>query len=261
MQNTAWLVRDVAFPLAESGAAAGFDLDGIDSRTRERSDPPTCEEVMNDYRPTLDVPIHGVDNIGQGLITTGEGFFTDRTFDGELDAAIQAGRLRWALRLGTLAAGVDSSIPIELLVVDDAETIALDPDGRPAPNQTLRAHVIATTEARVSGASAWGAASNSEPLERALFLLPFQDFRLGAIGIEVHTTLSLRAQIGGSFSVESLVDALIDETTLTDADRDGSRLIFQSVADIDPSAMNPTRCERVSAGFELDAVPAELVVE
>lgn len=257
--GSTWLVRDVSFPMAVDQAAPGFDLDGIDSRGSRSHE--TCEEIADDYAPTLDAPITGVDNIGQALIRDGEGL-GESTFDGELDEAITMGRLRWAIRAGDLVEDPEAGMLIELLMIDPAEAIALDSDGKPAAGQRLHARVVAGADARVSGSVAWGEASTIATLESSIFLLPFEDFRLGAIGIDASAGTRLRAQIGGSFSVDALAQTLVDVSPmLTDDDLEDSRIIFRAVADLDPQADSPTRCQRVSVGFELEAVPAELVVD
>lgn len=259
--DTTWLVRDVSFPVAASGATPGFDLDGIDSDA-EDNPRETCEERQADYEPTLDIPITGVDDIGQGLVTIGEQSVPGHTFDGDLEIAVRNGVIRWALRVGPLSADREPLVTIDLFLVDPAETIGLDADGRPAADQTLRARLVATTQARVSGSAAWGAAANTEPLApNRVFLMPLPEYRLGAMGIEAINSARLRAQIGGSFSVDALADALLFEAMLPVTDRDDALFIFQYVADIDPRAEDPLACERVSAAFELEAVPVVLVIE
>jgi hypothetical protein len=258
--GSTWLVRDVSFPRAMDHAAPGFDLDGIDSTDRSLPHD-TCEQIARDYAPTLDAPITGVDNIGQGLIQYGEDL-GESTFDGELDEAIAMGRLRWAIRVGDLVEDPEAGVLIELLLIDPAETIALDADGKPAAGQTLHAHVVAGADARVSGSVAWGEASTIATLESSLFLLPFEDFRLGGIGVDAIASTRLRAQIGGSFSVDALAQTLVDVSPmLTDDDVEASRTVFREVADLDPRADSPTTCQRVSVGLELDAIPAELVID
>jgi hypothetical protein len=262
LENTTWLVRDVSFPPAVMGEAAGFDLDHFDSDEDERSDPPTCEEIVNDLFPSLDAPFTGVDNSGQALISTAEDLVPGRTFDGDLDSAMAAGRLRWAIRVGAIVDEADTFVDLELLLVEAGEDIALDAEGRRAEGQTLRAHTVARTRALVSGFAAWGDAVTAEPLDGGpVFLLPFEEMRLGAIGIEAVDASHLRAQIGGSFSLERLVELTALEAMLNESDTEGARTIFRAVADIDPDPENVRDCRRISAGFELEAVPAVLVTE
>jgi hypothetical protein len=93
-------------------------------------------------------------------------------------------------------------------------------------------------------------------------LLPFDDFLLGAVGIAAQPEATrLHANIGGSFSVDALVDATERDVALTPDDAELIPLVFQAVADLVPSAADPLVCERISVGLGLDAVPVELIVE
>jgi hypothetical protein len=254
-EDTAWLVHRVRFAQRPSGTqlVAGFDLDGVDTQELSSSE---CERGERDYASSLDSSITGVDNAGQSLISAGEMLFPDSpTFQEALDAAVGEGRVRWAIRLGELDA--DDKLAIEFLVIDEGQTIALDPaDGLPAAGQALSATVAADTDADVRGATAWGVSLPSDPIGDAdVFLLPFADFRLAAVGVRAAGVPALTAQIGGTFSVDALSELAVRVGMGSPSDEALARMIFEMVADLGPSAEDPRTCERVSVGFELDLVP------
>jgi hypothetical protein len=264
IQGTSWMVRRVTFRRAgeeysASGArlSAGFDLDGIDSTRPDVAG--NCEEYSTDYASELDPELVGVDNAGGGLISVGEDL-AGGTFADALDEAVKEGRLRWALRVGELADD-DSRIELEVFAVDAGESVTFDGEGFPAAGQRLRARRIASTSALVRRSVAWGRADSMElTADGEVMLLPFDDFRLGAVGIAAQPEATrLYANIGGSFSVDALADVAVRDLSPDDAV--SARFAFDAVADLVPSAADPQVCERISVGFGLDAVAVELIVE
>jgi hypothetical protein len=271
-EGHAFLIRRVTFSEAVmaptstvSYVAAGLDLDGMDSGEGSLARGDTCEAIQEDYVSTADPVITGVDNAGQSLIRTAE-MLTDEgsTFQGRFDEAMQEGRIRWAVRIGGLpAARPLRELTLEVYEIAPDETLAFDVDGFPASGQTLRARRVATATATVSGEVAFGLVDAPTGLEVLgdpdIFLLPFADFRLAGVSVSTfHDALTLNGQLGGSFSIDDLIARTNElapeiESTL--------RSIFESVADLEPSAAEPSVCDRVSVGFGFDAVPVELVVE
>jgi hypothetical protein len=262
IEDTSWLVTHLTFEPAVNGpgerrTAAGFDLDNFDSSPEIRR-PSTCDGSPVDFVSPLDPELTGVDNAGQELIGLGEDLLVDRTFQGELDRAAAEGRLRFAFRVGSVAA--DGSVPLELLVIEPGQTIEVDRlTGRALPNQNLRAHVAASAPASVRGSLAWAEAETTEPLvDGHLALLPFGDLRTSAFGIAaLSLTDRITGNLGGSFSVDGLIaTGVIDAPPYAEGD---FRFIFEMFADVDPLPGDPDTCQRISVGFAFDAVPVAIV--
>lgn len=237
----------------------GLDLDGQDSELIERAN--DCEEAFRDYTASFDRRLSGIDNAGQAVITTGEGLLGGLTFQGELDAAIADGRIRWAIGIGEpLDDGPFSTVPVRFYVIDAGEVIATR-GGRPIAGQTLRGRVVATLDASIAGSTAFGVTRT--PVAGVgggdVHLLPLDDLGLGGIALVAgSSTDSLSGAIGGSFSIDDLVSVTARVAMVSARDVEGARLIFEEIADLDPSAADPRTCERVSVGFGFQAVPVTL---
>lgn len=261
IEGTSWLVRRVTFSegndRGDYHTAAGFDLDGFDSTVFGMTEAARCNEFQPDHHSELDLGLTGIDNAGASLITLGEQL-TESRFADSLDQAVQEGSLRWALRVGALSES-EERIELELFVIEAGETLAFDADGMPAPGQRLGARRVAQTSALVRRSVAWGRTdSRALTVDGEVLLLPFDDFQLGAFGVEAQPTADLLyANLGGSFSVDALTAAAVRDTS--EAYAEPSQLAFEVAADLQPSALDPSVCERVSVGFGLDAVPVELV--
>lgn len=263
----AYMVRSVRFPSATEArrsAAPGLDLDSLDSGPGSLDDGADCQEFAQDFVSPLDSALSGIDNTGQGFIDTVEGIREGLpTFDEALAEASSDGRIRWVIRLGNLPTDDEAPpwLPIEVLLVDASEEIALDPMGRPAPGQALRATPVASVEAFVRRRVTWGAVA--EPLEIPfagdVYIFPFDRFRLGGVSIRARDDAAvIDANFGGSFAVDALVPHIAEyldapgiEPTL--------EAILESVADLDPTPGEPMFCERVSVGFDIEAVEVMLI--
>lgn len=254
-EDTTWLVRRVRFrPVdAETDLVAGFDLDRILSPLEP--EPQTCEEAVTDLVSSIDSSILGVDNAGQQLIGTAENLFGG-SFEEGLDTAVQEGRLSLAIGVGAI--DEEGKLELELLAVEDGQTIAVDADGFASAGQSLRVRSIASARADVRNGTAWANATTSDAIaDGDAYLLPLEDFELGAIGVRAAAVPAMSAQLGGSFSVEALAQLAVEVAMGGPGDLEGVRSIFFDVSDIEPQAEDPYRCDRVSVGFELDLVEME----
>lgn len=257
-EGRAYLINRVTFGRA-GVSAAGLDIDGRDSGFGE--DGPTCENFSEDFASSLDPRITGVDNNGQDLIVTGEQLDGDQTFQGELDAAVTEGRIRWAIAIGeAVDDGAFSTVRVTLHVIDADQAIETF-GGVPVADQSLSSRAVASFDLSVAGDVAFGevAVSGGELDAGDVFLLPFDDFSLRGIGLDASVGPDrLVGVLGGSFSVDALLDVTLRTAPGTDEIRDTLRTIFVGVADLQPSAEDPSVCERVSVGFGFEAVPVVL---
>ena len=148
---------------------------------------------------------------------------------------------------------------MELWAIDEAA--ATDHEGVPLPDQTLRAHRIARTEGSARDSVLWGYVDDEVDMEvsgQDVFLLPFDDFRLGGwAAVAGADSRVLSGHLAGSFSVDGLTEL---SAQLTGPEFSSVyRSVYESVADLRPSAEDPFTCERISVGFAFQAVPVELV--
>lgn len=263
LQNTSWLVRRVVLPTVDrsSTAAAGVDVDGVDSGLGDPSATGNCAAFGRDHVSSLAPRVRGIDAVLSTILDPlVEALEPGRTPQGDLDAAMAEGRIRWALHIGELDER-DESIEVDVMFVDEHPSIGAD--GQPLAGQVLRARSVSRREALSYGSSAF-ARTETEALAVTgrVSLLPLD--RLRVAGVLVSAELAdggLRAHLGGSFSVDALVEvAERDAPTFGAGPWLTSRWWYEGAADVQPSA-DPAICERVSVGFELEAVPVVLVVD
>lgn len=262
-EGRAFLIRELTLPPATDDAAAGLDLDGIDSRAGSPAPDASCEEYTRDFDSRAATGLVGVDNGGEGLVRLLDREAEGSTQRAALDDAVRAGRIRWAMRIGALPAeGPSFDLPIEVFVVDADQPLETDGDGLPAADQTLRARRVATVTASPSDVFAFGlvdAPSGLDVVDDDVLLLPFDDFRLGGVVVAPSADgRTLQGEIGGSFSAEAIA-ARGDE--IMPGLGDTLRSLLENIADLEPTPADPTRCQRLSFGFAFDAVPVELVEE
>lgn len=258
-QGTAWLVRRISFSRPVSGIAHGYDVDGVDSGDEPRGS--GCVDSAPDYASALHPSLTGIDDAGADLISTAESTF-GFSFAGELDGAVAEQRLRWAIRIGSLSSD-DSTLPIDLVEIDPDPAIVLDSGGLPAAGQSLRGSVITTSLATPEDSSAAGLATvHGLPVDGDVTLLPFSDFRLAGMVLDASVAESgtLFVDLGGSFSVEGLMLETMRVVMDPDGDFTFARMIYESVADLEPSEPGSSTCARISVGFALEAVPMELTI-
>lgn len=251
LQGTTWLVSRVIFET--EGYTPGVNIDGV---VTERVNPEQarCSD-RDDSAYALDPTLGGVDASGNTLLLLGNALDEDRSFQGDLDRAMAEGRISWGLRIGELDPDNQWALSMELLEVTDE--LVVGDGGRPVADQSVRARSLAQSTGIVRGSAALAFAIVAGlAVEGETYLLPFQDFRVGGWMIAVGESGQPEANLGGSFSVQALINAArevnreFDELTYHE--------IFQWAADIEPT-VDPNVCRRVSAGFHLDLVPAELL--
>jgi hypothetical protein len=277
IQNTSWLVVDVAIPPASprdlngDTFAAGFDLDRFDSGQGLERDG-SCDRMQPDHRSSLDRDLGGVDNALQSLIPTANSVhMPPGSVEEDLLGATRELRIRWALRVGALEEDEEgnASLPIEWVAIDPAAEIAVDLEGMPAAGQELEGTVIASTVAYVRRTDAWGRGFvQGLPVGGSeIPFLPFGEFWLAAFGIDARLASEgvLHGNLGGSFAVQALVDAVVRHVTLYVDEPETvagvARDVIEMAADLEPRAEAPASCARVSAGFTFQAVPLTLHAE
>lgn len=262
LQGTSWLVRRVTFEEPDRSmpqpSAAGYDVDQHDSDERVGSDG-TCQELNLDFVSSLDPGMTGIDNAGAAMISTAEALVWSSTFQEALDDAMREGRVRWALRVGHLDED-ETSIALDIFVIDASEPLQVGPDGMPLAGQLLRARRIAQTRGPVRRHVGWGRVETEElTIPGDVYLLPFDQLHLSAFGIAAGPSPDeLRGNLGGSFAVDAVVAVT---QTLVDSDESLIRSVLDLYADLGPSAADPYRCERMSVGLAFEAVPVELVID
>ena len=93
-------------------------------------------------------------------------------------------------------------------------------------------------------------------------LLPFEDLEVGGFAIAASPGGGAPVgTLGGSFSVDALVTVTTRDAPEFAGAEETFRSIYENTADIDPSAEDPTVCERISVGFGLELVAASIEVE
>lgn len=257
LQNRTWRVRRLTFsePPRPSGLepgsipADGFDLDGVDSREGDGALDATCAEWQEDFVSRLDPTLRGVDNAAQLLIAPGEGILEGYSFQRALDAALDEGRLALALRFGTIA--IDGTAPVELLALE------VDPTEREdlLPRPTGRERVIAAFEVQVGRRAARAEVSfrGLSEDEELVPLMPLSELEVRAIGVAAPDGETLEGTLGGTFTVDALVDAFVRATGEPGV-AETVRGVFESVADLEPSEADPATCREISVGIGFEAV-------
>lgn len=270
-----YLVSELTLPRATEiayleAAAIGADFDGIDSGMGDGSASATCERFAPDLPSVLEPGVRGVDNqfatsilssFEDGLDPVGcPGAQTRGCLDWLLHEDLRAGRLLLSVEVR----GVDSfehdpavEVAVYAVRVPGGGPPALDEDSL-APGQTLE--TVATLAPPSPGTILHGRLDVSWAelrLPRERFGYPDQLSRP-----------RLRAAICEDGLFHAYLAALTPVDVLAEqwagarsrfggtVDSETARGTLEGLADVTPSADDPTVCEQISLAYGLEAVPA-----
>lgn len=269
-----YLVSHLALPEAtrRSGDVAsgiGADFDGLDSGFGSTLADATCEEFGEDHASAVEPGVTGIDNVFEALIGTMEGLMDssecpagmgDGCIDARLSEDLRAGRLLMIVEV----TGVDSfehdpevNVAMYAVRTTDGSPPALDGDVI-AAGQELE--TVATLAAPSTGSILHGRleASWSElSLPRERFGYPEQLTRP-----RLRAAICERGLFHGYLAALTPVEAMVEQWTGERAplggriDAETARNVLQAVADVSPSAEDPTVCEHISLAYAVEAVPA-----
>lgn len=256
-----YVVHVLGMPSESPGAAAaGFNLDGMDSGLGSDSPSADCAEYATDYASTVDVGHLGVDNAISSLVPTieslldSEGCPPEGCVDGALAASIADGSLLLLIEI----AGVES------LVHDADVTVTLYAGAVPGGGPPLLDAGRLAAGQTFTTASMIGAPTSGDIFHGRLRVRPGSVVlpSTSAGGLPLITPLD-RAELRADVTLTGLSRGHLGGTTpvswyvaATDPDlADSVRSILEAFADITPGA-DPMVCADVSSGFTLSAVPA-----
>lgn len=262
-----YVVELIDLPQAASGAAPGFNLDGLDSGDGSTAADANCEEFNQDFINSEESDHVGVDNALQGLVPTIEGLLSAAdcpggTTEGCLGATLQAQILDGSLILLMQVSGVndfqyDSSVQLQLFLGEvpgggapveggsggleaDQEFTGLMNLGAPVPGDIFDGRLRASTDVLTI------------TIDTGDFSLPLM-ISEAEVRFDISESGLGAGQIGGYLRTEDIIEAAsmiepgIDETV---------RSVVESVADVGPSAADPVICESVSVGLTFGATTA-----
>lgn len=255
--SATFLVARLTMPEATSDRSVpGFDLDGMDSGEGSTASDADCEEYNVDYISPYD-PVVGVDDAVAGLKSTLDGLLTGGV-DGEFQRLLEDGELLLLVRVSEIDdPRDDSEVAVTLYLADPPSGgVVVARDGRLAPDQAFSAMELGSGRGPLEGGRARvSLGSYVVPLDPPSQVFPpsvvrtILAFDLCSDGLE-------RGVLAGSSSVDDLVAAGV----VTNPDlEDTLRSIYESTADLAPSAADPAVCEQMSFSYELEGVAASLL--
>lgn len=256
---------DGAGPLRS--AAAGFNLDVLDSGDGSTAADATCEEFTQDYVGLNDPNLVGVDNALQSLVGTIEGLLDastcpGMTTDGCLGATLQGQITDGSLILLMQVSGIndymfDSAVQLQLILgeVPGGGAPTIGGDGRLEAGQAF--DVVMNLGVPVDGDIFSGRLrANTDTLTITIdtggFSLPLM-ISNAEVRFDITATSLSNGLIGGYLTTESIITAAamimpgIEATV---------RSVVESIADIQPSAADPAVCDAVSVGLTFGATTA-----
>ncbi|HJL14815.1 MAG TPA: hypothetical protein RMH99_04115, partial [Sandaracinaceae bacterium LLY-WYZ-13_1] len=225
----------------------------------EGGDAGRCDRAPADFVSPNDGTV-GVDNAMQQVVGTIDGLLgVGQTYAGQLAARIAAGDLL----LGIELRGTDP-VGAALVVLAPSDPIALGADGRLAPGQRFE-----VVERLGDGAGALGEDGRArvalgdlrrpldelapaiEPTDPAdLWPAPFRE-------VELRFDEGVAGLTGGELGALVTVDEMVGGMSpLTTPGVGHPREVLEDLADLRPSAADPTVCAAISLGFAFEAVPA-----
>lgn len=250
-------------------AAAGFNVDGLDSYPPSDEADANCEEFIEDYVGLTDPGHVGVDNALQGLVGTIEGFLTASDCPGMMTAGCLDATLQRQINEGSLllimeVSGVndfdyDSSVQLQLRLAAtlDGMPPMMSGGGGLAPGQTFTSTMVLGDP--VAGDIFAGRLRASTPLlplviDTGGFMLTLMITQAQVRFNITETTLG-RGAIGGVVTVDAIVAAA---TEIAPGMEDLVRQVVETIADVDPSAADPAVCTAMSLGLTFSGVNATL---
>ncbi len=275
-----FVVSSLSIPEADGGAAAGFNLDGLDSGEGSTAAEANCEELARDFVSVTDPDHIGVDNALQGLVSL-IGTAVGGNIDDTLLEQINSGSVLLLVEVS----GVDS------VDYDSSVTLTLYRGGVSGGSGTT---CTADADCTTAGESCVSGACHTAPTVTDGALAPDQSFEsLEMIGSPVQgdifdgrvraTAERLTISVTASGSTLSLIVSNpelrfdISESGLTNGNIGGVLTIddlamaaamidpsYESLvrgatedkADINPTADNPAICDALSVGILFGATTA-----
>ena len=251
----------------EPRRSIGADLDGMDSGEGSMAATATCEEFGVDLVSSLEPGVVGIDNAFSSLVPSAESGLraaecpessTEGCLDALLARDIREGRLLLLIEVG----GVDSfEHDPEVEVAMYAARLA-DGDGPALVGETLapgqRFATAATLATPAAGSILHGRLFTGWPtldLPRERFGYPDRLER-----VQLRAAICAEGLFHASLAAVTPVDALVEQAAPTFASslsEERLRRVFETVADVSPSAGDSTLCERVSLAYRVEAVAAE----
>ena len=240
-----YLIRELTFARRSSGVVAGFDLDGFDSVRGEEEGCGHEDLVDPDGNP-------GIDNNFSGLVPVLEATEAVAT-ESLIAQAIASGELLLTLTLGSLGSWAGDDC-VDLTLSRGTGVPLVGPDGIVLEDQTLAldemvepVHTVASSgELQVLG----GDLAFSLPMDVLNAELDFQVDR-GTFQLQKRYDGVLTGVMGGTIPIRQITEIL---------ERDDVNLqtfvpIVEGTADMRGA---DGACDRLSLGFELEAVPVFL---
>jgi hypothetical protein len=251
-----YVVDVLRMPEPVDGVAVGADHDGMDAGDGTSAAGARCDLRHADYRSEHD-GTPGLDASFNQLVGTIDGLLEEgRTLDDELAERIASGELLIALEV---VGGPPRTVAAYL--VEPAGELAVGAGGRLEPDQ---AFVVTAELGTGSGegagdrvAARLGDFSEVVPLIRiesfALLPVPWRsvELRFDDDGARLG-----RGELGALIDAEELIAALPPPTDPS-LPEDGYDVI-RELADVAPTADDPSRCTYVSLGLAFEAVAARL---
>lgn len=250
--------------------AVGFDLDGVDTGHGSNDIDADCQQFNRDFESPYEPSLGGVDNAFESLIGSAEilldaiecpGGTTDGCLDALLRQDTQTGPLLLLLEL----TGVDSlehdpevSVALHLgRMADGAAPLTSGPVGEPG-TRVLPDQIFETVRTVVEPAP-------GDILHHRLRVrwprveLPRERYGYPSILSRVELRASVcadglsRGHMGGLSANEDLFAQVLEQYP---GEAETFRAVFETVADIQPSAADPIFCEYISTAYAVEGVPA-----
>mgnify|MGYP001582563235 CR=1 FL=1 len=248
-------------------AAAGFDVDGLDSYPPSDAPDANCEEFIEDFVALTDPNHVGVDNALQGLVGTIEGFLepmdcpgmmTDGCLDATLQRQIEEGSLLLIMEVsGVNDFSYDSAVTLQLHLAETTDMMPpmVSGGGGLAGGQTFNSTMVLGDP--VAGDIFAGRLRASTPLlplviDTGGFMLTLM-ITQAQVRFNITATTLDRGAIGGVVTVEAIVEAA---SVIAPGMEMLVRQVVETIADVDPSAADPAVCTAMSLGLTFSGVEA-----
>lgn len=268
-----YVISAIRLEEAPTTTAAGFNLDRLDSGPGSTTVSANCEEFNPDFRSTLDPSHVGVDNALSGLVGIASALLDDQgecpdTSDGCLSAIIQERIDQGAMlflvevsRVQSLANDPAVSVAIHQATLADGTPPELGGDSRLAADQIfLRDRRLGLSEEASIVHGRLQATFRSLELPIGMGLpLPAPTLDDVEMRFDIDERSLARGQLGARITVDA-ADAHAPSGPGGDLLVSGffGTSLFETLADLRPSAIDPIVCTSISVGYLLEGVRAAL---
>ena len=259
--TVSYVVSEIRISMMDWGRQApGFDLDGM---ATDGTDASTCETASIDSEWG---GRQGIDAVLNTLVPSIEGFHHP-PLEQELARAIAERRIAVAIQLRGVAQHGDGLVEVALLALDpeDAASVPRDAEGRPLPGAIVRGTELAVGRGSIVGTRVHVRFDPFSIAGADVPYIPFEELGPTDMGFDIVRTddgpALVHGVLGTSFAIDALMNDLLERLPeATDLHR-YARSTLRMMADIDPMRRESLLCSRVSAGFEIEAVPAVVDAE